>query len=122
MQDLYQDCNYFKFHLSAPVSDCWHGRTESFVSKLKAIILAPFLHNLNEVLNLWVARILEHIDDLDEALLVLSSSYNHLEDSDGGTTLAFPELGVGIQTLEHVEGLDRKVELAHLVAIISDQV
>ena len=92
------------------------------LSELEAVVLAPLLHDLDEVLNLWVRRILQHVDDLDEPLLVLDSRDDKLEDTDGGAALALPELGVSIEPLEHVEGLDREVELAHLVAVVSDEV
>ena len=91
-------------------------------SELETIVFAPLLHDLHEVLDLRIACILKHVDDLDETLLVLSSSHDHLEDSDGGSALALPELRVRVQPLKHIEGLDREVELAHLVAIVSDEV
>lgn len=91
-------------------------------SELEAIILAPFLHDLHEVLYLRIVRVLQHVDNLDESLLIFCSSHYHLENADGGTTLTFPEFWVSIKSLENIEGLDREVELAHLVAIVSDQI
>ena len=91
-------------------------------SELEAVVLAPLFHDLDEVLDLRIRSVLEHIDHLDQSLLVLSTSDDKLEDSDGGTTLTLPELRVGIKALEHIKGLHGEVELAHFVAIIGDEV
>lgn len=91
-------------------------------SKLKSIIFSPFLHYLHEVFDLWVISILKHLNNFNQSLLALFPCYHHLEHSDCCSSLALPELGVWIKSLEHVKGLDRVVELSHLVAVIGDQV
>lgn len=94
----------------------------SWVSELKSVVLAPLFHNLHEVLNLWVRSVLQHVNHFNKALLILSTRDNQLEDSDSRAALALPELWVGIEAFQHVESLCREVELAHFVAIISNQV
>ena len=96
--------------------------TQHVRSELEAVVLAPLLHDLHEVFDLRVGRVLQHVDDLDEPLLVLDTCDDELEDTDSSATLALPEFRVSIEPLEHVEGLDREVELAHLVAIVGDEI
>ena len=91
-------------------------------SELEAIVFAPLLHDLHEVFHLGVRRVLQHVNDLNESFFVFSASDNKLEYSDSGSSLAFPEFGVGIQALKHVKGLHGEVELAHLIAVVGDQV
>jgi len=45
-------------------------------SKLEAVVLTPLLHDLDEVLYLWVGRVLEHVDHFNQAFFVLSAG-NH---------------------------------------------
>ena len=75
-------------------------------SKLKSIIFSPLLHYLNEVLNLRVIGILKHLNNLNKSLLALFACNNHLEYSDSCTSLALPELGIWIKSLQHVKCLD----------------
>lgn len=63
-------------------------------SELEAIVFAPLLHDLDEVLNLGIGSVFEHLDDFNEALFVLCARDHQLEHTDGGSTLSFPELGV----------------------------
>ena len=97
-------------------------RTHETCSELEAVVLAPFFHYLHKVLHLGVVRVLQHLNHLNQALLILLSCDDHLEHSDCRATLALPKLGVWIQTLKYVKGLRRVVELTHLVAVVCDQV
>ena len=92
------------------------------LSELETIILAPLLHRLDDVLNLRVLGILQHLNYFNKTFLALLSSDNLLEHSDCSSSLTFPELWICVQSLEHVECLHGEVELAHLVAVVSDQV
>ena len=76
-----------------------YWRDESVCSELETVILAPLFHDLDEVLDLRVRRVLEHANDLNESFLVLDTSDDELEDTDCGATFAFPELGIGIKAL-----------------------
>lgn len=91
-------------------------------SELHAVLLAPLHDHLHEVLCLGVLGVLHHLHHLDKSLLVLLTRDYHLEHSDGGPSLAFPELWVGVQSFQNVEGLHRVVELPHFVAVIRDKV
>ena len=75
-------------------------------SELETIVFAPLLHDLHEVFDLRIACILKHINDFNESLFVLGARYDHLEDSDGGSTLAFPELWICVKSFKNIEGLD----------------
>lgn len=76
------------------------------ISEFEPVVFAPFLHDLNEVLNLWVVSVLEHLNDLDQSLFRLFSRDHHLENSDRRTSLSFPELRVWVESLKHVKCLD----------------
>lgn len=91
-------------------------------SEFEAVVFAPFLHDLDEVLHLWVICVLQKLNDLNQTLLVLLLRDNHLENTNCSTTLTLPELRVRVQPLEHVERLHRVVELAHFVAIVCNQI
>jgi len=91
-------------------------------SKFEAVVLAPLLHDLDDVFAVRVARVLEHLDDFEEAFFALLLGDDHLEYTDCGTTLSFPEFRVGIEALKDIESFDGVVELSHLVAIVGDQV
>ena len=91
-------------------------------SKFISVVLAPFLHNRDKVLNLWIVRILQHLDDFNELFFGLLSSDNHLEYADCSASLSFPEFWIRVKSFEHVERFCGVVELSHLVAIIGDQV
>lgn len=69
-----------------------------------------------------VARVLKHLDYLNELLLVFLPGNNHLKNTNCSTALSFPELRISIEPLKYIKGLDREVELAHLVAVVGDQV
>ena len=74
-------------------------------SELEAVVLAPLLHHLHKVLNLGVVSVLKQLDGLDQPLLTFLTGDHQLEDADHGTSLAHPELWIGVKSLEHVEGL-----------------
>ena len=74
------------------------------VSELKSIFFAPFFHYLDDVLNLWIVNALKHLNDILESLFRFFAGYNHLENSNGGSSLAFPELWIRVKTLEDIEG------------------
>ena len=42
-------------------------------SELESIVLAPLLHDLDEIFHLRVGGVLQHLDDLNESLFVLSA-------------------------------------------------
>jgi hypothetical protein len=65
-------------------------------SELKSVVLTPFLHHLYKVLHLGVVCVLEHLDHLDQALLLLLASHHHLKHADRGAALALPKLGVRV--------------------------
>ena len=115
-----------KYCIVICVFNClWRSETvtnQVSCSELETIVFAPLLHDLHEVFDLRIARILKHINDFNESLFVLGSRYDHLEDSDGGSTLALPELWICVKPFKNIEGLDGEVELAHLVAVVCDEV
>ena len=80
-------------------------RRRSLKSELEAIVFAPLLHDLDKVFDLRVRSVLQHVNHFDKALLVLGSGNNQLENTDCSSTLALPELRVGIETLQHIECL-----------------
>ena len=90
------------------------------VSELKSIFFAPLFHHLDNVLDLRIVNALKHLDNILESLFRFFSGYYHLEDSDGGSSFAFPELWIRVKTLEDVESFGRVVKLAHLIAVISN--
>ena len=100
----------------------YQERAIPLCSELESILFTPFLHDLDEVFYLRVRGVLEHVDDIDESLLLLNTGDHELEDTNCGTTLPLPELWVSIKTLQHVKRFRREVELAHLVAVVGDQV
>ena len=71
----------------------------SLKSELEAIVFAPLLHDLDKIFDLRVRSVLEHIDHFYKALLVLGTGYDKLEYTDSSSTLALPELRIGIETL-----------------------
>jgi hypothetical protein len=77
---------------------------------------------LNDILNLRIIRVLEHLNDLNEPLFRFLAGDNHLEDANRSTSLALPKFRVRIESLKNVEGLNRVIELAHLIAIVSYQI
>ena len=91
-------------------------------SKFISVVLAPFLHNRDKVLNLWIVRILQHLDDFNELFFGLLSSDNHLEHSDCCTSLSFPEFWIRVKSFKDIECFYGVVELSHLVAIVGNQV
>ena len=74
-------------------------RRRSLKSELEAIVFAPLLHDLDKVFDLRVRSVLQHVNHFDKALLVLGSGYHELENADSSSTLALPELRIGIETL-----------------------
>ena len=92
------------------------------ISELEPVVLAPLLHYLNKVLNLWVIGILEHLYHLNQPLFGLFSSDDHLEDTDSCATFAFPKFGVRVKPLQNVKGLHRMIELAHFITVIGNQI
>ena len=77
----------------------------SLKSELEAIVFAPLLHDLDKIFDLRVRSVLEHVDHFYKALLVLSTSYNQLENTDSSSTLALPELWISIKTLKYIKCL-----------------
>ena len=73
------------------------------MSELKSIFFAPLFHDLDNVLNLWVVDALKHLNNILESLFRFFTSYHHLKNTDGCTSLAFPELWIRVKTLEYVE-------------------
>lgn len=45
----------------------WRTRSGK-ISEFEPVVFAPLFHDLNEILNLRVVSILEHLDDFDESL------------------------------------------------------
>ena len=76
------------------------------LSELKPILLAPFLHGLDDVFDLRIISALQAGYDLRKSIIGLDSSDNHLEDTDSSATLALPELRIWVQSLEHIESFD----------------
>ena len=74
-------------------------------SEFETIFFPPFFHDLYEILHLWIACILQHIDNLNEALLILHPGHDKLEDANGGAALPLPKLRIRIQPLQHIERL-----------------
>ena len=90
------------------------------VSELESIFFAPLLHYLDNVFHLWVVDALEHLNYILKSFFGFFASNDHLENTDRGTSLAFPELWIRVKTLEDVESFGGVVELAHLVTVISN--
>ena len=65
---------------------------------------------------------LQHRKDFCQSFLALKPGNNQLEHADRSAALSFPELRIRVQSFEHVEGLCGIVELAHLVAVVGNQV
>lgn len=73
-------------------------------SQFESIILPPFFHNLHEVLYLRIVCVLKHLNYFHKPLFRLFACNNHLEHSDGSSSLTFPEFGIWVQSFEHIEG------------------
>lgn len=82
--------------------------------ELEAVLLGPLFHDLDNVLRLRVGRVLQDLHNVTQGLALLLAGNDHLEVADRSPPLPFPVLGVGVQPLEHVEGLGRVEKLAHL--------
>ena len=104
------------YDISASFSGRFHH------SKFESILFAPFLHDLHEILYLWIVSVLEHLNDLNKSFPLLFAGNNHLEDANCSTSLAFPEFGVWIKSFQDIECFDGIVELTHLIAIIGNQI
>ena len=76
-----------------------------FCSQLYAIGNAPFFHYLNEVFDLRVVRILQHVDRINQPLFALLAHDEHLEHADGSTTFALEEFGIRVKAIKDIEGL-----------------
>mmetsp|Transcript_42623 Transcript_42623/g.90789 ORF Transcript_42623/g.90789 Transcript_42623/m.90789 type:complete len:271 (+) Transcript_42623:75-887(+) len=89
----------------------------------ETVVLRPFLHHLiDHVLRLRVVRATEQVHHLLQLVDGLLVRHRPLEDANSGATLPLPELGIGVQSLEHVESLASVVKLPHLVAVVGDEV
>mmetsp|Transcript_35995 Transcript_35995/g.106436 ORF Transcript_35995/g.106436 Transcript_35995/m.106436 type:complete len:213 (+) Transcript_35995:558-1196(+) len=90
-----------------------------------AVVLAPFLHDARDHLDLWVAHAVvigQHRDDLAQSLLVaLLASDDGLEGPDTRALLALQVLWCRVEALEHIERLGGKVKVAHAVAVVRDE-
>jgi hypothetical protein len=75
------------------------------LSEFEPVVLAPLLHYLHDVLRVRVACIFQHLDHLNQLLLVLLSGDNTLEDTNGGAPLALPELRVSIEPFQNIKRL-----------------
>lgn len=93
-----------------------------YLSEFETVLGSPLLHNLEEVLDLGVVGALQHLHDLNQSFLLLHSGDHHLEHSDRGSTLTFPEFWVRVKSLQNVESFGREVELAHFVGVIGNEV
>lgn len=91
------------------------------LSKLESILFSPLLHDVAEVFDLWIGGVLQHLENLNQPFSLLLSGDNHLENSNGSSTLTLPELWVSVQSLQHVKGLHREIELSHFVTVVGDQ-
>ena len=78
------------------------------------VFFGPFFNHLDNVINLRVRGVLEHLHDVDKGLPLLPPRDDHLKEADRGSPFALPVLGVRVQPLEHVKRLGRVVELTHL--------
>ena len=97
------------------------NRSPELVLNGNSILLCPFLHHLNDLFNLWIGCVLEHLDNIGQGLSFFPPSDDHLPMTNAGTTFSFPIFRVWIQPLQHVEGFGRVKELSHFVAIIGNQ-
>jgi len=92
------------------------------VSELKSIFFAPLFHHLDNVLDLRIVNTLKHLDHILKSLFGFFTSYNHLENSNRCSSFTFPELWIGVKTLKDIESFSWVVELAHLIAVIGNEV
>ena len=80
----YQRCHYSNLHF-------------------EAVVFAPFLHHLDEVLNLRVVCVLQHLNYFNQSLVALFAGDNHLKNTDGGSSLTLPEFWIRVESLKNVE-------------------
>merc|ERR1719240_957499 len=98
------------------------GKEPQYLLKLHPIFLGPFLHHtIDHVYHLWVVFASQQIDNLLQFVGRFLLGHDLLEYADCCPTLAFPELGVRVQALQHIKSLTCIVEVSHLVAIICNE-
>ena len=91
------------------------------LSHVDAIVSGPVSHQLRHILRLVATRGLESVNDLAQCLARLMSGHDLLKGARTRSSLALPVLGIGIHAFHEIKCSCRIVKVAHLVAIVGDE-
>ena len=86
-----------------------------------SVILSPFFHNLDDVVNLRIRGVFKELNDINQRLSFFTSSNYHLKVSNTSTAFAFPIFRIRVKPFQHIECLSWVEKLAHFVTVICNQ-
>jgi hypothetical protein len=81
---------------------------------LDVVVLAPLLDHTHQILHLGVRSVSNHREHILEVISRSFACDHLLEDSNTGSSLAFPVFGIRIKTLKNIKSFRGVQEVTHL--------